>query len=362
MSHPQTSVPEPDPAVAEAFSERIAGDLDAGATALMLSIGHRTGLLDVLDGLGWSTSARIAEAADLSERYVREWLAAMVVGGIVHYDPATRAYLLPAEHGACLTRGAALGNLAVYAQFVAMAGAMQGRVLECFETGEGIGYGEYPCFHTIMSEDSVQTVVDSLPTTLNTLIPDMVARLEDGIEVLDAGCGSGRALLALAERYPRSRFTGYDLCDDVIAGATRLAESRGLSNICFVTFDLDGLRERERYDLVMSFDAIHDTRDPGRLLGRIHGALRSGGVHLMQDIGGSAHLENNVDFPFAPFLYAMSVVHCTPVSLGQGGEGLGTMWGWETAERMLRDAGYLDVQRHVLQHDPMNVWFVSRKS
>jgi hypothetical protein len=94
-----------------------------------------------------------------------------------------------------------------------------------------------------------------------------------------------------------------------------------------------------------------------RRLGR---ALRSGGVYLMQDIGGSARLENNLQFPMASFLYAISCTHCTPISLGQGGLGLGTMWGWETAAAMLREAGFREVQRHVLPHDPMNVWFVAR--
>jgi hypothetical protein len=80
----------------------------------------------------------------------------------------------------------------------------------------------------------------------------------------------------------------------------------------------------------------------------------------MQDIGGSARLENNLHFPMASLLYAVSCLHCTPVSLGQGGLGLGTMWGWETAEDALRAAGFGSVERHVLPHDPLNVWFVSR--
>jgi hypothetical protein len=69
----------------------------------------------------------------------------------------------------------------------------------------------------------------------------------------------------------------------------------------------------------------------------LKGSLKPGGIYLMQDIGGSARLENNLDFPMASLLYAVSCLHCTPVSLGQGGLGLGTMWGWETAEETLRD-------------------------
>jgi hypothetical protein len=201
-----------DGGAAETFASRIGEVLDAGAIAVMISIGHRTGLFDVLAALPPSTSTQIAEQAALAERYVHEWLASMVTGGIVAFDPSARTYRLPPEHAACLTRGAPLGNLAVYGQFVALMGAVQDRILSCFESGEGTGYGDYPCFH-----------------------------------------------------------------------------------------------------------------------------------------------------PMASLLYAISCTHCTPVSLGQGGPGLGTMWGWETAQQMLEEAGYASVKRHVLPHDPMNVWFLAAK-
>ncbi len=111
----------------------------------------------------------------------------------------------------------------------------------------------------------------------------------------------------------------------------------------------------------MSFDAVHDQKSPQVLITKINNALKSTGVYLMQDIGGSAQFESNIDFPMASMLYAMSFAHCTPISIGQGGEGLGTMWGWEIAHKMLKNTGFSDVERHILPHDPMNVWFVSRK-
>jgi 2-polyprenyl-3-methyl-5-hydroxy-6-metoxy-1,4-benzoquinol methylase len=345
----------------EVFSERIAEILDAGAIAVMLSIGHRTGLFDLMAGLPPSTSERIAEEAGLAERYVREWLAVMTTGRIVHYDPARRTYHLPAEHAACLTRAGALGNYAVYAQYVTLMGQVQEQILGCFETGDGLTYGHYPDFHQVMCEDSAQTVVAPLFETLLPLVPGLTQRLELGIDVLDAGCARGRALIAMAERYPRSRFIGYDLCADAIADATRAAQTAGLTNVEFAVRDLGQFDERARYDLITSFDAVHDQKDPQDLLRRLQRALRPGGIYLMQDIGGSAHLEQNLDFPMASLLYAVSCVHCTPVSLGQGGHGLGTMWGWETAQQMLTEAGFAESKRHVLPHDPMNVWFVSRK-
>ena len=346
---------------AEAFQERVGEIINDGAIAAMLSIGHRTGLFDTLAKLPPSTSEKIAEAAELNERYVREWLAAMVTGGILRYDPARATYALPPEHAASLTRGAALGNLAVYAQAVALMGAVQERILECFETGGGTRYDEYPCFHQFMAEDSGMTVVAQLFDVLLPLAPGLTERLERGIEVLDSGCGAGQALIAMAERYPKSRFTGYDLCADAIATARRDAEAAGLRNVTFEARDMTGFDQVERYDLITSFDAVHDQKDPQALLISLHRALRPGGTYLMQDIGGSAKLENNLDFPMAAFLYTVSCVHCMPVSLGQDGRGLGTMWGWETAQQMLKDAGFKTPQRHVLPHDPMNVWFVARK-
>jgi len=361
MNMAAQAAPSLDQEAAEAFAERIGEIVNSGAVSVMLSVGHRTGILDTLATLPPSTSARIAEAAALSERYVREWLAVMVSAGIVDYAPKGQLYDLPDERAACLTRGAPLGNFAVYAQFIPMSGAVQDRIVECFKTGEGTRYDEYPCFHTIMAEDSGQNVVGQLFDVVLPLADGLSARLKAGIDVLDAGCGAGGTLAALAKRYPASRFIGYDLCADVIVEARKTAEAAGLSNLRFEVRDLTGFDEPEAYDLVTSFDAIHDQKDPQSVLTGIHGALRAGGLHLMQDIGGSALLENNREFPFAAFLYTASCMHCMPVSLGQGGEGLGTMWGWETAERMLIAAGFDAPARHVLPHDPMNVWFVSRK-
>jgi SAM-dependent methyltransferase len=346
---------------AERFTERFAGILNDGAVAVMASIGHRSGLFDAMAGLPPSSSAVIAERAGLAERYVREWLAAMVTGRLVVFDAAAGSYWLPPEHAACLTRGAPLGNLAVYAQAVALLGAVQDVVLECFSTGKGTRYDQYPCFHQFMAEDSGQTVVGELFSTLLPLAPGLVERLAAGIDVMDAGCGRGLALIAMAERFPASRFFGVDLCRDAIEHATVEARNRGVGNVAFVAEDLTGFDRTAAFDLVTSFDAIHDQKDPAGLIRALHRALRPGGTYFVQDIGGSARLENNLDFPMAPLLYAISTAHCTPVSIGQGGAGLGTMWGWETAEALLHEAGFAQIERHVLPHDPMNVWFVARK-
>lgn len=347
---------------AEHFAQRISDVIDAGALCMMLSLGHRSGLLDTMAQLPPSTSDEIAAAARLDERYVREWLASMVTGRVIDYEAGEKTYFLSAEHAASITREGSLGNIGLYSQHVAMLALVQDRLLECFRSGAGMHYADYPCFHQIMAEDSSLNVLSGLFADVLPLMPGIEARLEQGMDVLDAGCGRGLAISTLAQRYPRSRFVGYDLCGDAIDFAQEHANSLGLSNIQFIQRDLSDYNDREQFDLIMSFDAVHDQRDPQQLISSLYEALRSGGCYLMQDIGGSAYLQNNLDFPLATMLYAISCSHCMPVSLGQNGAGLGTMWGWETAAAMLAEAGFASIDRSVLPHDPTNVWFVSTKA
>jgi SAM-dependent methyltransferase len=355
-----TTISERDQAKAEAFAERVLTILNDGALAVMISIGHRTGLFDTLANLPPASSAQIAQAAGLDERYVREWLAALVTGGIIEYDAQVRTYQLPAEHAAWLTRAASPNNLAVTCQFIPHLGAMHEPILDVFRSGGGLHYHQYPRFHEIMAEDSAQTVVAALFDAILPLVPELEGRLERGIEVLDMGCGRGLALLALAEAFPCSRFTGYDLGGDAISFAQEQARQRALSNIRFAALDAAQLDEPSRYDLICTFDAIHDQADPARVLGNIRRALRPGGVYLMQDIRASSELHNNLDHPVAPLLYTISTIHCTSVSLAQGGVGLGTMWGEELALKMLAAAGFSNVEVKQLPHDFMNNFYIAR--
>jgi hypothetical protein len=267
-----------DQTAAEAFANRLGDMLNAGATTVMMAVGHRLGLFDTMARMPPATSSEIAERADLAERYVREWLAVMVVSGVVSYDPVRHTYRLPPERAACLTRGAPLGNLAVYAQHVSLLGKIEDRVIDCFETGAGMAYGDYPCFHQIMAEDSGETVTAALFEYILPLVSGIDTRLAAGIEVLDAGCGRGLALIALAERFPNSSFVGYDLCRDATAFATEAARRAGVANVRFEARDLTGYAEPGRWDLIASFDAVHDQKDPEGLLRGLRTSLRPGGV------------------------------------------------------------------------------------
>jgi 2-polyprenyl-3-methyl-5-hydroxy-6-metoxy-1,4-benzoquinol methylase len=346
---------------AEAFAERLVDVLNSGALALMTSIGHRTGLFDAMAGLPPSTSERIALIANLNERYVREWLAAMVVGRIVEHDPEDGTYYLPQEHAAFLTRAASPDNIAVTAQLIPLMASVEDPIVESFKDGGGVPYSAFPRFHEIMAEDSGQTVVAALADHILPLVPGLTDRLEAGIDVLDVGCGSGRALNLMARMFPDSRFVGYDFSEEAIAHARAEAQEHGTSNVRFEVKDAAKLDEKERYDLITTFDAIHDQAEPAAVLKGIADALKEDGVYLMQDIAGSSHVHHNLDHPIGPLLYTISTMHCMTVSLAQGGEGLGTMWGQEKAQEMLKEAGFKKVEIKQLPHDIFNNYFIITK-
>jgi SAM-dependent methyltransferase len=346
---------------AEAFSETIAGILNGGATALMISVGHRTGLFDVMSGLPSATSCDIAEQAGLDERYVREWLGAMVTAGIVEHDHAGQSYQLPVEHALSLTREARPNNMAATCQWISILGSVESEIVHCFEHGGGVPYSSYQRFHAVMAEESDQTVVAVLLDQILPGVPDVVQRLEAGIDVLDVGCGSGRALNLMASAFPKSRFTGYDLSPDGVGAGKSEAAARALSNVRFELRDVAELEIHDAFDLITAFDAIHDQARPDAVLAGIGQALRGDGTFLMQDIAGSSHVHEDKGNAMAPFLYTISCMHCMTVSLSADGAGLGAMWGREVACRMLADAGFGDVSVNELPHDVMNYYYVARK-
>lgn len=349
-----------DEARANAFAERsLQRFVDAGVS-MMTSIGHRTGLYDAMASLPPSTSEQIARAANLNERYVREWLGCMTSAGVVEYDARAKTYALPAEHAAFLTRAATPNNMAQVMQFVSVLGAVEDKIVECFRKGGGIGYHCFCRFHDVMAEESGQTVVAALEEHLLPLAPDMAAKMRAGCDVLDLGCGKGRAIMAMAAMFPKSRFTGWDFEQPAIDAANAEARERGLTNVRFEVRDAEKVREVSSFDVVFTFDSVHDQKRPDVVLANIRRALRPGGVYFMQDIKASSHVEKNIDNPMAPFIYTVSCMHCMSVSLAQGGMGLGAAWGRELAETMLMDAGFARPAVHELAHDPMNYYYVTR--
>lgn len=346
---------------AEALSERVLRALNEGAMLILLSIGHRTGLLRDLAGAGPLSSEEAARKVGLDERYVREWLAGLATAGVLELHDDGR-YELAAEIGPLFTPGSAEG-IGTLVQYIPLLSSVEDDVIRCFREGGGVPYERFGRFQEVMADDSGQSVVSVLHDHILPLVPGLAERLSAGIDVVDLGCGRGLALMEMARVYPNSRFVGYDLLESAVAWASAEAERRGLTNVRFEARDLsdyDVTAPESAFDLVTTFDAVHDQARPARMLAGIRRSLRLDGVYLMQDIRAATAVRDNRDHPLGPFLYTVSLMHCMTVSLAQGGDGLGTMWGREKAMEMLREAGFGEVVVHELPHDPQNDYYVVR--
>jgi 2-polyprenyl-3-methyl-5-hydroxy-6-metoxy-1,4-benzoquinol methylase len=329
----------------------------------MISIGHQTRLFDTMSKLPPSTSEEIAQSANLNERYVREWLGAMVTANIVEYDPTKQKYHLPAEHAAFLTRAAGLNNIAVFTQYIALMGEVEQKIIECFHKGGGVPYSAYPRFQELQAEETARIFDARLLDSILPLVDGLEDRLKSGIDVLDVGCGRGRAINTMARAYPKSSFVGYDISTEGIESARHEAIEWNLTNVKFEIKDTTTINEHEKYDLITAFDTIHDQAQPSKVLKEIYNALRKdSGVFLMQDIAASSHLHENMNNPLAPTLYTFSTMHCMTVSLAYNGEGLGTVWGKQKAEQKLGEAGFSHpIEVKQIEDDILNYYYIARK-
>lgn len=339
------------------FGGKLLNIYTGGVLTKLIEIGYQVGLFEE-SRKGPATSEELARRAGLKERYVREWLGAMATGGIYSYDPASKRYRLPDEHATLLT-GDSAQNLSPMSRMINHFGTHLTKLIACFREGGGIPYSAYRPVFTQCMDDAWRRIFDQvLVSGFIGAVPGLADRLRHGIRVLDIGCGTGHAMNVLAREYPSSTFLGYDIGEDAIEQARKEAKEMKLSNSAFEVTDVADLPAEPQFDLITAFDAIHDQKSPDAVLRGARRALAPGGKFLMVDFKFSSNLEDNVANPFAPMYYGISLMHCMPVSLAVGGQGLGTVWGEQTARRMFAEAGFRDIS--VLDTPrPQNYMFVA---
>lgn len=347
---------------AKAFMSTMVDTLNAGAISLMMSVGHRTGLFDTMATMEWVTSNELATEAGLDERYVREWLAAMASAGVVDYRSSDERFVLPVEHQTLVTRAGGSLNISAMMQTIAQLGSVEDDVVDAFTTGAGVPYERYDSFQTWMAEMSTARFDAILRDGVIPTIPGAVDALNAGATLADVGCGSGHAVLLLAEAFPASTFVGIDFSEEALDTAQQRANELGVTNVEFICTDAASLDITDRFDFITTFDAIHDQAHPDVVLANIERALVPGGQYLCAEPKAHSHLVDNMTEPGAAFQYTMSTMHCMSVSIAGGGEGLGTAWGTERAVAAIEAAGFLNVTTCEIKGDRTNTYFLSQKS
>lgn len=355
----------------QAFARAMEGLLNQSALNLAMGIGYHSGLFEAMDATGGTnTASAIAERAGLNARYVREWLAVMVCGGVVELREAhgEEGFHLPPEHADVLTRRAGSANLGVYTQEIPLlTQCALDAVLEGLRTGQGVPYERYPGFQAFMGQlaeakHRSHLVQVFLPSVAQGAV---LAQLRAGIRVCDLGCAQGVAVLLMAEAFPASTFVGIDISRQALAVAEAEAGRLRLGNAAFLNQDAAAIDSGHplagSMDYVTAFDAIHDQTRPLEALRGVHALLAQDGAFSMVDIAAESRLADNLGHPLGAFLYTVSLMHCLPVGLMDGGAGLGMMWGREKAVAMLGQAGFDRVEVTPMDKDPFNFHYFCRK-
>jgi len=352
--------PQIDEAKLETFMGKIIGDLGGTTATIMCMIGDRLGLFKDLVANGPATSAEMASRAGINERYAREWLGGMASAGYLEYDPASSRFTLPAEHAPALAQEAGpmfVGG--VYQILVGMLGPFED-ILRAFQQGGGVPQSAYDDNMWDGLERFTNSWFENL--LLQQWIPAMPgvqSKLERGVSVADVGCGRGRALIKLAQAFPNSRFVGFDVFGPTIVKATSNAEASGVADrVSFQQLDVSkGLPEQ--YDVITTFDVVHDAVDPRGLLRGIRQSLKPDGSYVLLDINCSDKPEENAG-PLGSLFHGFSIFYCMTTSLAGGGEGLGTLGLPESkVQELCAEAGFSNVRKLPLENPFNNIYEVT---
>lgn len=349
--------PAQDLAKTEAFVSKVLGDSSGMLATIMAAMGDRLGLFKNLVSEGPATSAELAARTGIHERYAREWLGGMASASYLEYDPASGRFTLPAEHVPVLAQETGpffFGG--AHQMLIGMVKPLD-QLTRAFQEGGGVPQSAYDENMWVgMTRFTSSWFENLLVQQWIPAVPEVQAKLKRGALVADVGCGHGWALIKLAQTYPNSHYVGYDVYEPMIATARANAEAAGVGDrVRFEALDASkGLPKQ--YDIITTFDVVHDSADPHALLRGICQALHPGGSYLLLEINCSDKLEENRG-PLGAMFHGFSILYCMTTSLANGGVGLGTLGLPEPKVRELcTQAGFTSVRRLPLEN-PFNILY-----
>lgn len=340
------------------YSFRVFSKLEGAVTSGMIHLGDRLGLYRALS-LGAKTSAELAHATGLHERWVREWAfnqaaAELLIAEGTENDDDAIVYSLSPEAVAVLAdpEHPSFG-MGMFHRLPQTMRALE-QMPESFRTGLGHDYDSHGPEGAVGIERAFEPWINAhlVPTVLPAL-EGIIERLRRGAMVVDVGCGAGSALMKMAEEFPRSSFIGFDISRHALARAEAKRIEAGLDNVEFRDPRHDPLPSDGSVDLVVTFDCIHDMTHPADVMADIRRAIAPDGVWLLVDIKAAATFgENATRNPMASLMYGISVLSCMSSAMSApDGAGLGTLGlSQELAEGMARSAGFDRFRRLDIEH------------
>jgi SAM-dependent methyltransferase len=320
----------------EAFLDRFVDMAAATTTIGLLAVADRTGLTGWLAGNGGGSIDEISKGSGLDPRYVEEILSGLSAAGVVVHQDGV--FTLPPEHAAIVADEASPYFMGGWLDMLPAVLETIDGVAAAVRDGGGVAFDDFgPGLVRGLDRGNSPSQRVLLVRKWLPAVPGLVDRLAAGIRVADIGCGSGTAVIEMARAFPASTIVGFDPSVESI----RLAGERSseIPNAEFVRAAVEDLPVEPGFDLITSFDVIHDLADPLTGLRKIREAVRPGGVYLMMEPAASSNLDENLH-PRGSLLYGISTLHCMTQSMAAGGLGLGAAWGAQRAEAMAGEAGF----------------------
>jgi 2-polyprenyl-3-methyl-5-hydroxy-6-metoxy-1,4-benzoquinol methylase len=345
------------------FLEELMGHMQGALASALVYLGDKLGLYKAMHGAGPLTADELAEKTGLHPRWILEWLRNQGASKIVEYRGDGRFELTP-EQGMVLAdeENSVFFTAGMFQGIPAMLGMLPS-LAESFRTGLGHPYDA-------QGADGAHGVARGFaPWYRHMLMPmilpgldGVVPKLEAGAKVADVGCGAGIALIEMAKAFPASDFHGYELSKEALAIADRNKADAGVANVTFHDVRGEQLPTDGTYDLVTTFDCLHDMTHPRDVVAAIRKAVKDDGTYLIADIKSKATYEENVEEnPMAAAMYGFSVLSCMSSAMSEpDGEGLGTLGLHpELAERICRDAGFTSFAEKDFGN-PVNIYYEVR--
>ena len=344
----------------EELAFRVVGDMGGAFTMALGYVGDRLGLFKAMAGAGALTSAELAKKTNLNERYVREWLRAMVAAEYIDYDTASSKYAMSDEQAFVLANEDSPMFVGGGFHFTVPSIYNVPKIMEAFRNGGGISYSEIGAEIPEAIERFFRPgYVNFLTRDWLGAVPGLTARLEKGANVADIGCGRGQSTVIMGKAFPNSRILGIDYHGPSIEHARQLASKNNLRNVEFVQASADQIPRDRKFDLICSFDCIHDMVDPRATVKAIRQALADDGVYVWSEPNASANAHENRN-PLGKAFHSISPLHCMTVSLAHNGAGLGTVIGEQGARELASEAGFSNFE-HLPIENPFNQFFALRK-